>query len=133
MPSLLGYSAFISNALTCTPLPEYQPSIDDSGHIVTCYIESNTNQPFTVVLRDATANFCQGTAVQVDGVYVDNGLTGPGVSVERTWYGKRIDHVSVKPFIFRDNPSGMALVRGRLIQLLRLWGRILVWGLFDCR
>jgi hypothetical protein len=54
----------------------------------------------------AEGGVAQGTAVHVDGVYVDNGLTGPGIAVERRWYGKRVDHMFVKPFVFRENTSG---------------------------
>lgn len=109
MPSLRGYSAFIYNALASTPLIEYQPMVDGTGTLASCYIESTADQPFSIVLRDNAGMFTQGTAVHVDGIYVDNGLTGPGIATERTWYGKRVDHVNVRPFIFRRNPSGIQI------------------------
>jgi hypothetical protein len=109
MPSLRGYTAFILNALTNTPLIEYQPTVNETGTLATCYIESSADQPFSIILRDGTGMFTQGTALHVDGIYVDNGLTGPGIATERSWFGKRVDHVNVRPFIFRHNPSGISL------------------------
>ena len=106
MPSLRGYTAYILNALTNTPLEEHRPTVNEAGTLATCYIESDADQPFSIVLRDTIGLTTQGTAVFVDGVYVDNGLTGPGIATERSWFGKRIDHITVKPFIFRHNPSG---------------------------
>lgn len=47
-----------------------------------------------------------GTAVYVDGVYADNGLTGPGVAEERRWFGKRVDYQHIRPFVFRNNTAG---------------------------
>ena len=106
MPLHKGFIATIYDASTNLPLQEYAPSVDRETDTATSYIETKADQPFTIVLRDTTSAFSQGTAVYVDGVYVDNGLTGPGIATERRWFGKRIDHVHVRPFIFRQNPSG---------------------------
>jgi hypothetical protein len=106
MPSYKGFTATVYDSQTSLPLPEYNPSFDNMTNITTSYIETNQDQPFTIALRDSTGAFSQGTAVYVDGVYVDNGLTGPGIATERRWYGKRIDHELVRPFVFRRNPSG---------------------------
>lgn len=109
MPTYKGFTATIYDAETSLPLPEYSPTINQMTDIATSYIETMENQPFTIVLRDTINTFSQGTAVYVDGVYVDNGLTGPGIATERRWFGKRVDHIHVKPFIFRRNPSGMLI------------------------
>lgn len=109
MPFHKGFIATIYDASTNLPLQEYAPTLDQSTNTATCYIETKADQPFTIVLRDTTGAFSQGTAVYVDGVYVDNGLSGPGIATERRWFGKRIDHVHVKPFIFRQNTSGTIL------------------------
>jgi hypothetical protein len=106
MPSLRGYNAYILNALTNTPLIEYQATVNGNGTLATCYVESVADQPFSIVLRDTAGLVTQGTAVYVDGIYIDNGLTGPGIATERSWFGKRIDHINIRPFIFRQNPSG---------------------------
>ena len=106
MPSYKGFTATVYDSQTSLPLPEYNSSFNTNTNITTSYIETNQDQPFTIVLRDATSACSQGTAVYVDGVYVDNGLTGPGIATERRWYGKRVDHELVRPFVFRRNPSG---------------------------
>lgn len=106
MPSYKGFTATIYDSQTSLPLSEYNLHFNPITNTTTSYIETNQDQPFTIVLRDATSTCSQGTAVYVDGVYVDNGLTGPGIATERRWYGKRIDHELVRPFIFRRNPSG---------------------------
>jgi hypothetical protein len=108
MPSYNGFTATVYDSQTSLPLPEYNPSLNPNTNTTTSYIETNQDQPFTIVLRDSTSAFSQGTAVYVDGVYVDNGLTGPGIATERRWYGKRIDHELVRPFVFRRNPSGIS-------------------------
>src|SRR5271154_2450427 len=99
MPTYKGYKASILDGLTSLPLPEYETTVSSNPDFVTCYIESSADQFFNIVLEDMTAGISQGTAVYVDGIYIDNGLTAPGVAVERRWYGKRIDHESVRPFI----------------------------------
>jgi len=106
MPTYKGYKASILDGLTSLPLPEYETTVSSNPDFVTCYIESSADQFFNIVLEDMTAGISQGTAVYVDGIYIDNGLTAPGVAVERRWYGKRIDHESVRPFIFRNIISG---------------------------
>ena len=109
MPIYDGFVASIYDADTGVPLPEYGCFINPKIRSVTCYIETKPDQRFIVILRDVSNGSPQGTAVYVDGVYVDNGLTGPGIAVERKWFGKRIDHLHVRPFVFRDNPSGPSL------------------------
>jgi hypothetical protein len=106
MPRHKGFIAAIYDAATSLPFLEYAPRVDDTTSVATSYIETTADQPFTIVLRDTLNKFSQGTAVYVDGVYVDNGLTGPGIATERRWFGKRIDHLHVKPFVFRQNLSG---------------------------
>jgi hypothetical protein len=105
MPSYRSFTATIHDTTTLLPLREYMTSHNPLTNTCQTYIESSHNQPFTIVLKDEDSVFAQGTAVFVDGVYVDNGLTGPGIAVERRWYGKRVDHVFVKPFVFRENLS----------------------------
>jgi len=109
MPIYDGFVASIHDADTGAPLPEYACCINPKSRTATCYIETKTAQGFIVILRDVGNGSSQGTAVYVDGIYVDNGLTGPGIAVERKWFGKRIDHIHVRPFVFRDNPSGPTL------------------------
>src|SRR5437762_7660465 len=106
MPIHNGFMAAIVDEASQLPLEEYRPTLDPTTNIVTCYVETKLNQPFTIVLRDTTSVFSQGTSVYVDGIYVDNGLTGPGIAIERRWFGKRIDQIHVKPFIFGHNPAG---------------------------
>jgi hypothetical protein len=101
--------ATIIDTKTNLPLPEYAHTVNSTTNTATSYIETTANQLFTIVLRDTNQIVSQGTAVYVDGVYVDNGLTGPGIATERKWFGKRIDHQLVRPFIFRQNSSGSAL------------------------
>jgi hypothetical protein len=110
MPSYKGFIANILNPSTALPFIEHGESIDSTTDMVTTYIETTPDEPFSIVLRDTTNTVSQGTAVYVDGVYIDNGLTGPGIASERRWFGKRIDHVHVKPFIFRNNPSGISVL-----------------------
>ena len=105
MPSHKGFIAAVLDAQTSQPLDEYGQTIDTVTDTATSYIETTENQSFAIVLQDTINKFSQGTAVYVDGIYVDNGLTGPGIAVERKWFGKRIDHAHVKPFIFRRNHS----------------------------
>ena len=102
MPTHKGFTATIYDAQTSQPLEEYAPTINTSTGIVTTYIETTADQAFTIVLRDSVGGISQGTAVFVDGVYVDNGLTGPGIASERRWFGKRVDHINVLPFVFRN-------------------------------
>lgn len=109
MPTHKGFTAIIYDAVNGLPFPEYCPSVNTLTDTITCYIETRAEQAFTIVLRDNIGQFSQGTAVYVDGMYVDNGLTGPGVATERKWFGKRIDHIRVKPFIFRRNSAGMSM------------------------
>src|SRR2546423_10735612 len=106
MPSYKSFTATIHDTTTLLPLREYMTSHNPLTNTCQTYIEPSHNQPFTIILKDEESVFAQGTAVFVDGVYVDNGLTGPGIAVERRWYGKRVDHVFVKPFVFRENLSG---------------------------
>jgi hypothetical protein len=105
MPTHKGFVATIFDTKTNIPLTEYAPSINPATNTATSYIETTANQTFTIVLRDTSQTVSQGTAVYVDGVYVDNGLTGPGIASERRWFGKRIDHDRVRPFIFRQNQT----------------------------
>jgi hypothetical protein len=113
MPSHKGFIAAIYDATTSLPFLEYAPRIDDGNSVATSYIETTADQPFTIVLRDTLRTFSQGTAVYVDGAYVDNGLTGPGIAIERRWFGKRIDHLNVKPFVFRHNLTGLSQLQDR--------------------
>jgi hypothetical protein len=122
MPFHKGFIATIYDVSTNLPLQEYAPTLDRATNTATSYIETKADQPFTIVLRDTTSAFSQGTAVYVDGVYVDNGLTGPGIATERRWFGKRIDHVHVKPFIFRQNTAGTILFCSMLMRLLNDFG-----------
>jgi len=101
MPTYKGFTATIYDVQTSQPLEEYCPTINTATNVATAYIETRADQLFTIVLRDTYGAVSQGTAVFVDGVYVDNGLTGPGIASERRWFGKRIDHVYVRPFVFR--------------------------------
>src|SRR5271156_6030831 len=102
MPTHKGFTATIYDAQTSLPLEEHSPTINTATNVATAYIETTADQLFTIVLRDTYSSVSQGTAVFVDGVYVDNGLTGPGIASERRWFGKRIDHVNVRPFVFRN-------------------------------
>src|SRR5277367_1177734 len=111
MPFHKGFRATIYDSTTSLPLTEYAPFIDPTTDTVTSYIQTTADQPFTIILHDTINTFSQGTAVYVDGVYVDNGLTGPGIATERRWFGKRVDHIHVRPFIFRENPSGNSLLK----------------------
>ena len=122
MPFHKGFIATIYDASTNLPLQEYAPTLDRATDTATSYIETKADQPFIIVLRDTTSAFSQGTAVYVDGVYVDNGLTGPGIATERRWFGKRIDHVQVKPFIFRQNTAGTNLFYFMLMRLFDDFG-----------
>jgi hypothetical protein len=106
MPIYKGFEATIFDANTSLPMTEFSPTFTPHTNTATCYIETSEDQPFTIVLRDTIGSFSQGTAVYVDGVYVDNGLTGPEIASERRWFGKRIDHKNVKPFVFRKNQAG---------------------------
>jgi hypothetical protein len=106
MPTHKGYTASIYDVETGLPFHEYSTSLNIQTDISICYIETKPDQPFTIVLRDNQGQFSQGTAVYVDGSYVDNGLTGPGVATERRWFGKRVDHMHVKPFVFRRCETG---------------------------
>src|ERR1700733_10003513 len=106
MPFHKGFRATIYDSTTSVPLTEYAPFIDPTTDTVTSYLQTTVDsQPkFTSIPHDTVNTFSQGTTVYVDGVYVDNGLTGPGIATERRWFGKRIDHIHVRPFIFRANP-----------------------------
>jgi hypothetical protein len=104
--TLLPPAASHTPTFAASQQPQFLQGTQDSGFGPRAFEQLGRGDPVFEGEGISEGRFAQGTAVHIDGVYVDNGLTGPGIAIERRWYGKRVDHVFVKPFVFRENTSG---------------------------